>query len=253
MKIQYCSDLHLEFPENKIYLNKNPLPVIGDILVLAGDVVPFTLMDKYATFFSWASGHFEHTYWIPGNHEYYYSDIRNRSGAFSEKIKSNVTLLNNQVVHLENTRLLFSTLWSHISPLHHRVIQHGLSDFHEIRNGDNLFTPEQFNQFHQEALNFLFGELAIPYPGQSVVVTHHVPTLLNYPAQYKNSELNGAFVTELSDPIYDSGADYWIYGHHHQNTLEFKIGHTRLLTNQLGYVRYRENKGFEGGRCINLH
>ena len=162
-------------------------------------------------------------------------------------------MLNNKVVQHENTRLLFSTLWSHISPLHHRVIQHGLSDFHEIRNGDNLFTAEQFNQFHQEALNFLFGELAISYPGQSVVVTHHVPTLLNYPAQYKNSELNGAFVTELSDPIYDSGADYWIYGHHHQNTLEFKIGHTRLLTNQLGYVRYRENKGFEGGRCINLH
>ena len=49
MKIQYMSDLHMEFQENSRYLKNNELPVTGDVLVLAGDI--FYLKDKYSSLY----------------------------------------------------------------------------------------------------------------------------------------------------------------------------------------------------------
>ncbi len=39
MKVQYCSDLHLEFAQNARFLNETPIQPDGDILVLAGDII----------------------------------------------------------------------------------------------------------------------------------------------------------------------------------------------------------------------
>ena len=45
---------------------------------------------------------------------------------------------------------------------------------------------------------------------------------------------------------------YWIYGHHHQNTLPFKIGETTMLTNQLGYVRSGEHTSFNSAKLLDI-
>jgi predicted phosphohydrolase len=252
IKIQYCSDLHLEFKKNKEYLDLNPLPIIGDILILAGDIVPFAVIDDHKQFFDYLSDNFKSTYWIPGNHEYYRYDIANKKGSFLEKIRSNVFLLNNYVINLEEVDLVFSTLWSHISPPNELEIQYSVTDFYSIKYYGGRFTPYHFNKFHQESLDFLKPILLRESSKPTVVATHHVPTFLNYPKKFENDILNEAFVVELHDLIVDSCADYWIYGHIHENTPEFKVGKTSLLTSQLGYVNHGQHRKFNASTCIEI-
>jgi hypothetical protein len=64
----------------------------------------------------YVADNFETTYWLPGNHEYYHFDIAEKSGVLHEAIRSNVFLVNNTSVVKEHVKLVFSTLWSHISP-----------------------------------------------------------------------------------------------------------------------------------------
>jgi predicted phosphohydrolase len=243
MKIQYCSDLHLEFQANKNYLKQFPLKPEGEILLLAGDIVLLKSMKDHDDFFKWCSDNFETTYWIPGNHEYYHSDLADVKTPLHEKIKENVFLLNNQTITYKNVELLFSTLWSHIPQLYEKMIQRGVNDFYQIRNNGKSFTATDFNALHKTGFEFLQSALAKPTDKQRIVLTHHVPTLMHYPAQYRHSEINGAFATELFNFIESSNAAYWIYGHHHCNTPAFKIGNTTMLTNQLGYVQLKESCG----------
>jgi len=252
MKIQYASDLHLEFIENKAFLNENPLQIVGDVLLLAGDIVPFRLLEKHNDFFSFLSDSFAATYWVPGNHEYYHFNIATKSGVVNEKIRSNIFLVNNTSVIHDDVKFIFSTLWSKINPVIEWHIESGMGDFYVIKYRGYRLTIQQYNELHADSLAFLKQELAAAKSIKNVVVTHHVPTYKNYPLKHKESVLNDAFAIELSDLIEATAPDYWIYGHTHVNTPDFEIGKTRLITNQLGYLKYGEQAGYSGERSFKL-
>jgi predicted phosphohydrolase len=252
MKLQYVSDLHLEFPENKAFLNANPIIPAGEVLLLAGDVLPFILLDKHQDFFDYLSDNFQQTYWVPGNHEYYHFDAARKSGAFCEKIRSNVSLLNNRVIQLDSVRLIFSTLWSKLSPHNWWHIEKNMNDFRIIKYDNYRFSFDHYNYLHEVGLAFVETELNKDDGTKKVVISHHVPTYLNYPQQYKDSLLSEAFTVELFPLIEKTQPDYWIYGHHHVNIPDFVIGKTQLLTNQLGYVRYGEQTLFQSDKSILL-
>ncbi|WP_433836117.1 metallophosphoesterase [Flavobacterium anhuiense] len=159
--MQYASDLHLEFAKNKEFIREHALEPRGDILILAGDIVPFAVMEKHQDFFNFISDNFQMTYWVPGNHEYYYFDAFSRTGTFYEEIRSNVVLLNNYVVEHENLKLLFSTLWSHIGLGSQWNIERGLSDFHVIKYNGEKFSATDYNKLHFESLKFIKKSLEI--------------------------------------------------------------------------------------------
>lgn len=252
MLVQYCSDLHLEFRENKARLTANPLIPQADVLLLAGDIVPFAFSNEHDDFFRFVSKNFKYAYWLPGNHEYYGADAALKSGTVKEKIKANVFLVNNVAVTHGDVRLLFSTLWSHISPANDWQIEKSVSDFSAVRYNGYRFSAPAFNLLHRRCLNFLTEELQNEDNRKTIVITHHVPTFLNYPSQYKGSLINEAFGVELHDFIDDSKAAAWVYGHHHENTPEFIVGKTRMITNQLGYVERGEHRLFDRAKTITV-
>lgn len=117
MNIQYLSDLHLEYQDNRDFLRSQHLKVTGDILILAGDI--FYLGEKLADsfFLKWASDHYEHVLLIPGNHEFYDGfDLAENGPSWQLRIMSKVRYCYNKVVTFGNIDLAYS-LKSHTGHL----------------------------------------------------------------------------------------------------------------------------------------
>lgn len=249
MSIQFASDLHLEFQANRDWLRENPLQPVGDVLILAGDVMPYHLMESLSPFLDEWAAKWREVYWLPGNHEYYGSDLALTAANLIQPIRKNVFLVNNATIKSGGAQLVFSTLWSKISQINASQISRSVNDFFKIKTNGSLLSVTDFNSLHEQAIAFL-ESVQFDRGLQRIVVTHHVPTLINYPAQYLTSPINQAFATELGPMIEAIGADYWIFGHHHQNLPEFRIGKTTLLTNQLGYVHLNEQVHFRSDRLL---
>lgn len=252
MIFQYASDLHLEFPKNKKVFERRTLLPKGEVLLLAGDIMPFAEIDKHKDFLNYISDHFKTTYWIPGNHEYYGFDVAAKHGKIQEAIRPNLFLVNNDTVIIEDKQLIFSTMWTHIGPVNAWAIQRRMNDFFQIKFNGQQLNHLDYNFLHAEAIAFLKPAIAAKNEYKKIVVTHHVPTLLNYPKKYKNDIIQEGFAVELFDIIEPSGVHQWIYGHHHFNTPSFSIGQTQLITNQLGYVQYNEHNWFKKEALFDL-
>jgi len=246
MKIQYASDLHLEFRENSKYLKRNPIIPVGDILLLAGDI-GYLEDYSYSTheFWDWASDNFRQTLIIPGNHEFYKScDVGTIKNGCIAEIRPNVKCYYDTIVTIDDIDLFLCTLWSKIQPENAFATQKSVSDFFYISYNGRLITPYVFNEAHQKSVKFLEKAVQTSKQSKKIVVSHHVPTFLCMADEFKNSRINGDFVAELHDFIFDSNINYWIYGHSHRNIPEININCTKMLCNQLGYIQCKEHLTF---------
>ena len=157
MKIQYMSDLHMEFQENSRCLKSNELPVTGDVLVLAGDI--FYLKDRVAPlkkFWKWASENYRQVLIVPGNHEYYnYSDVMERGLQWRWMFRENVGYYQNQVVRVNDIDFVLSTLWSRINPDDEYFVWKGMNDFRQIKFDGKLLQVDEFNRMHETCIGFI--------------------------------------------------------------------------------------------------
>ena len=105
MIIQYASDLHLVFPQNYQYVTTKGLLPEGDVLVLAGDVADLFYLYRYDAFWDWCEEHFNHTIFVPGNHDYYgvWESKKELIGPLKVKIRDNVLCCNNAVQGIVNS------------------------------------------------------------------------------------------------------------------------------------------------------
>ena len=249
MIIQYASDLHLEFEENKDFIRQFPLEVAAEILVLAGDTCYFGKGVEHFrdTFFKWCSENYQQTYLLPGNHEYYGKfplDLTLES--WQMDIYPNVHYLNNKSVVIENSELFFTTLWTFLEPLEIYDVQQVMNDFRKIKLSDNRFTAVSQNRIHGICRTWLTKALKESRAETKIVVTHHCPVTNAGIKSYVGAMAYPAYVEDMSSLIRETAPDYWIHGHvHTRSTNGMNVKVTTILSNTLGYVDDEENIGFD--------
>ena len=254
MKIQYASDLHLEFADNwRILKQEEPMNVCGDILVLAGDI-GYLGDDNYQThpFWDWASKNYQQVIVALGNHEFYkFYNLASMHDGLIGEIRPNIHYYYNAVVHIQDIDIIVSTLWANIALEDAYTTEHSVTDFRRILYCEDILTFADFNREHKRCLEFVKQSVADSMAKHIIVVTHHVPSFQLMSPEFLGSHINGAFTVELADYIATSGIDYWIYGHSHRN-IDKTIGTTRCVCNQFGYAFHNEHLAFDRNKIIEI-
>lgn len=257
MKIQYASDLHLEFEENEDFIRQFPLEVAGEILVLAGDTCYFGKAVEHFkdTFFRWCSENYQQTYLLPGNHEYYGKfPLDQTLDNWQMDVYPNVRYLNNKSVVIGNTELFFSTLWTYLEPLELYDAQCVMNDFRKIKMNDNRFTAALQNRIHGKCRGWLTKALKESTAETKIVVTHHCPVADAGVKSYVGAAAYPAYAEDMSSLIKDTAPKYWIHGHvHTRSTNGVTVEGTTVLSNTLGYVDDGENIGFDRKATIEVY
>lgn len=88
---------------------------------------------------------------------------------------------------------------------------------------------------------WLLRQLASPFDGATVVVTHHAPGFESVAPQYVSDWLSPAFVSNLPEEFFGRRAErrmtkpaLWVHGHTHSSA-DYKRNRTRVLANPRGY------------------
>jgi len=229
MRIQPVSDLHLEFDEDEGEAFARSLPVRGDVLVLAGDILPMRKVERSRVMFGWFCGRFPHVVYVTGNHEYYKASPASATEVLRAATADfpNLHVLDSGVTEIEGIRFVGATLWFPRTP-DEELFRPFLMDFSLIQD----FVP-WVHETHAAHLAFLEANVR----PNDVVVTHFLPHPRSIAPQFIDSPLNRFFLADDARPLLErSGARLWIHGHTHVS-FDYTVGRTRVLCNARGYPK----------------
>ena len=229
MILQLVSDCHLEFHEDegtRFLANLDPTGV--DILVVAGDLCSSKLLDRSLTALC---ATYPEVIYVLGNHEFYHKRREALFALMTELVDKlpNLHWLENRTVSLNGFSFTGSTMWfpdlRGADPLGWLKASSCMTDFHAI--------PE-FSLWFGEANNAWLKFAKRQIHKGDVVITHHLPSKKCVPPIFKDSELNRFFVCPMDALIKQIEPPLWLFGHTH-DSVDTRLGKTRLLCNPLGY------------------
>lgn len=254
MKLHILSDLHLgvqdmERPDTD-----------ADLVILAGDIA------RPPAAVEWALGFKQQVLYVPGNHEFYGSSLPGIMRQLRQRCAgTHVHVLDNQVFELDGVRFLGSVLWTDFLAAGAGAMQKAamteaqrfMFDFRKISVDETenaqLLTPEHIAARFAQNARWLDGELAQPYTGTTVVITHHAPSLQSIHPRFAGSLLNAGFVSDAEWLLHGGRAKLWVHGHLH-HCCDYWVDQTRVLCNPRGYIKGErvENPAFDPYLVVEL-
>ena len=236
MKIQLASDLHLEFLARRFPGERIIQPAAGaDLLVLAGDIHNSTL--AVGAFDDWPVP----VLYLAGNHEFYGNTWqKTRDELRSSCAGTNITFLDNDAIEFNGVRFLGCTLWTdfrlagYTQSQNMNAVEQGLNDYYVIHKQLGVLRAQDTLENHEQSRCWLEAELAKPWAGKTVVVTHHGPHPNSIHPRYVGDRINAGFVSDLTPLLHKT--DLWLHGHVH-DSFDYQVDRCRVVANPAGYVR----------------
>ena len=254
MKVQVLSDLHLE--HGGVLPEHHPE---ADVIVLAGDLAPYTegLVARIAE--HWASA--PHVLYVLGNHEFYGTELEETRARLAEECaRAGIHLLDPGMVRIGGVRFIGATLWTDLllegkvdEIGAHMRISREIRDFlGAIQHRGHDFTTGESVKRHRADRAFIEHELeeAERAGDRAVVITHHAPSPRSVRSWYEGDPFNCAFASDLDRVIERYQPALWVHGHMH-DPVDEQLGKTRLVANPAGYA-YEAKTDFDPELCIDL-
>jgi predicted phosphodiesterase len=243
MKALVLSDLHLEFKALQAPL------VDVDLVILAGDI------HKGTRGVQWASEMFSvPVLYVPGNHEYYGGHIdRTLEKMRAASVNSaNVHVLDQDQIAMGDVRFLGATTWTDYTASGDfsramALARESMNDFKLIRAEARYrkLRPDDLATRSWRAHEWLSEQLAMPFAGKTVVISHHCPLPEVAGDESREGHLSASYTNNW--PSLVARSDFWIFGHTHCS-VDVTLGNCRLVSNPGGYPG--EQTGFDPMKIV---
>jgi predicted phosphodiesterase len=266
VKLQLASDLHLE---RNLQFKLAPA---APLLVLAGDVGSYqagSRLGVYGPEADWGLSRFasgwEQVFYVPGNHEYDglpWPETRDRLRERTEQL--GLIWLDREVRLHDGVRFIGCTLWADFDLLvdarapmsqqlkardkAYRAANFYLRKYSALEGGAPMLA-ERLRELALSDQAWLREQLAQPFSGKTVVVTHFAPSSRSADPRYGEAPGTAGFCNALDDllPL----ADLWLHGHLHCPH-DYRVGRCRVVANPLGYALKGEQDGFRADCVLSL-
>lgn len=242
MRINYFSDLHLEFGPLELPDND------AELIIAAGDIGIF----KQGL--EWLKSLNKPVIYVAGNHEFYNFEYKQTIKMLREECKgTQIKFLENDALIFKGIRFLGCSLWADLyldGDEKAEALGKTLNDFRRIKFDDKAFNQKIFSKLHQRSKKWLENELAQLYDGKTIVVTHHAPTEWSWDDS-KNKLKKIAYCTDLKYLFHEYEIDAWFHGHIH-STGDYRIAGARILSNPRGYVGRKVVENFNQNLIVEI-